>query len=131
MRSSRDEIVKRMVKLVQSGAVMLDSTCPLCGSPLFRLKNGDIVCPVHGKVRVVSSEDEVPRVEAEDVVRSLIDFSAKRIRDLVNSGGGTRELYEWLSILEKALNVEKELSSFRISSQTRREQRTLREREAR
>ncbi|HEU97496.1 MAG TPA: hypothetical protein ENO36_01385, partial [Fervidicoccus fontis] len=38
---------------------MLPHSCPICGSPLFKLKNGDIVCPIHGKVAIVSDESEI------------------------------------------------------------------------
>jgi len=44
--------IKRMTELLRGGATMLGEHCPLCGSPLFRLRSGEIVCPVHGRVVV-------------------------------------------------------------------------------
>jgi len=33
-----------MAKLLSAGAAMLSETCPKCGTPLFRLKDGNVVC---------------------------------------------------------------------------------------
>ena len=109
MTIDRDQLVKAMARLMQSGAIMLDSTCPICGSPLFRLRNGDIVCPVHGRIHVVSSEQEASLVRAANVVRGLIDHAARKIEYLVESGGDPAEIDAWLGILEKAVRVEKNL----------------------
>ena len=108
-RVDRDRLVKMMARLMQAGAVMLDSTCPVCGSPLFRLRNGDIVCPIHGRVHVVSSEREVSLVRAANIVRGLIDHAARKIESLVEHGGDPREIDAWLGILEKAVRVERDL----------------------
>lgn len=105
----RDKLVKMMARLMQAGAVMLDSTCPICGSPLFRLRNGDIVCPIHGRIHVVSSEQEASLVRAANIVRGLIDHAARKIETLVEEGGDPREIDAWLGILEKAVRVEKNL----------------------
>jgi UPF0148 protein len=39
-----DEGVRKMAKLLSAGATMLSKSCPNCGSPLFKLKNGKILC---------------------------------------------------------------------------------------
>ena len=36
--------MKSMADLLRSGATMLSRSCPECGTPLFQLKSGDIVC---------------------------------------------------------------------------------------
>ncbi|MEB3772588.1 MAG: hypothetical protein GSR82_02775 [Desulfurococcales archaeon] len=105
MASSRDDLVRKMARLMQSGAVMLEQTCPICGSPLFRLPNGDIVCPIHGKVRIVGSEEEASLVEAEGVLKELVAYSAKSIKRLISSGSGPEDIGRWLYVMEKALEV--------------------------
>ena len=36
--------MKGMADLLRKGATMLSRSCPECGTPLFQLKSGDIVC---------------------------------------------------------------------------------------
>ena len=60
--SKEDAGIKKAAELLRQGATMLDMACPICNMPLFRLKNGDIVCPNHGKVYVVKNEEEEKKV---------------------------------------------------------------------
>jgi UPF0148 protein len=39
-----DEGVRKMAKLLSAGATMLSKSCPDCGSPLFKLKDGKMLC---------------------------------------------------------------------------------------
>lgn len=34
-----------MAELLRKGASMLSEACPECGTPLFRLKSGEVICP--------------------------------------------------------------------------------------
>ena len=36
--------MKEMAKLLRQGARMLRQSCPECGTPLFQMKSGEIVC---------------------------------------------------------------------------------------
>ncbi|MEM2321437.1 MAG: Sjogren's syndrome/scleroderma autoantigen 1 family protein [Candidatus Bathyarchaeia archaeon] len=57
--------VKLMVDLLKSGAVLTDLSCPVCASPLFRLKSGEIWCAqCQKKVIIVKEEEEAREVEA-------------------------------------------------------------------
>lgn len=57
--------VKLMADLLKSGAVLTDLSCPVCASPLFRLKSGEIWCAqCQKKVIVVKEEEEAREVEA-------------------------------------------------------------------
>ncbi len=51
---------------------MLGDACPQCGSPLFKLKSGEVVCPEHGRVLVVKSEREELKVK-EEVIFSQVE----------------------------------------------------------
>lgn len=93
------DVVKRIAALVMQGAVMLPETCPLCGSPLLRLKSGDIVCPIHGKVIVVKSEEEAREVEIEATVSEVEHYAARKIKELMEEGE-PREILLWLQVIE-------------------------------
>lgn len=112
---SRKEVIKRMAGLLRSGAVMLDQTCPICGSPLFRLKNGEIVCPQHGPIRIVGTEEEAVEATTEAILSELektISFRIHQIIQGVNSGSITLsdtllELDRLLGILERIKRVKR------------------------
>ena len=44
-----------MAEFLRKGATMLSETCPDCNTPLFRLKDGSLVCPMCNKPVVVVS----------------------------------------------------------------------------
>jgi UPF0148 protein len=98
------EVVRRMTRLVAEGATMLAETCPVDGLPLFKLKSGDIVCPVHGKVWIVSSEAEAEEVEIDFIIRKVELQAAKRVYQLLSSDDAS-ELIPWLNVIETAERI--------------------------
>jgi len=98
------KVIKVMTQLMAQGAVMLEQTCPICGLPLFRLKNGDVVCPLHGKVYIVNSDEEAREVEIDETLRRLEYFASVRLRELMDKGD-VSEAGDLLSIMEQAERV--------------------------
>lgn len=74
--------VKKAAELLRQGATMLDLACPICHMPLFKLKNGDIVCPTHGKVYIVENEEEEKRITSSLVLENLENTLYKGIEIL-------------------------------------------------
>ena len=97
-------VVKRMAQLMMQGAVMLAETCPICGLPLFRLRNGEVICPVHGRVVIVSSDEEAREVEIDSVVRDVEHYAAMKVRELMEQGD-PREILEWLHVIEASERI--------------------------
>ncbi|MEB3764790.1 MAG: hypothetical protein GSR77_01285 [Desulfurococcales archaeon] len=93
------KVVKKMAELMLRGAVMLADTCPLDGLPLFKLRNGDIVCPVHGKIILVHDEKEAEDLMIDNTLWKLETFAAKRIEGLMEQGKPS-EIIEWLDVIE-------------------------------
>ena len=56
--------MKGMADLLRSGATMLSRSCPECGTPLFQLKSGDIVCANCQRRVVIVPEGEEATAEA-------------------------------------------------------------------
>lgn len=98
------KVIKIMAQLMAQGGVMLEQTCPICGLPLFRLKNGDVVCPLHGKVYIVSSDEEAREVEIDESIKRLEYFASVRLRELMDKGD-ISEAGDLLSIMEQAERV--------------------------
>ncbi len=104
-------VVKKMADLLRAGAAMLGERCPLCGLPLFRLRSGEVVCPIHGRVYIVRDEAEYTRVTVQGVLEQLERYVAGKIADLLkgidsrNVGGGVDELKGWLDVLERVERI--------------------------
>ena len=98
------EVVKRMARLMMQGAVMLAERCPICGLPLFRLRNGEVVCPVHGRVMIVSSEEEAEELRLDHTIRMVESYAASKVRGLLEEDR-PGELLEWLKVIEAAERI--------------------------
>ncbi len=120
------EVVKRMTRLVAEGATMLADTCPIDGLPLFKLKSGDIICPVHGKVWIVSSEAEAEEVEIDFIVRKVELHAAKRVYQSLNSDDAS-ELIPWLNVIETVERIRSIREARSRDSVERRLEKTKRE----
>lgn len=99
-----DELVRKMAQMMMQGAVMLDKTCPLDGVPLLRLKTGEIVCPVHGRVLIVSSDEEARDLEVEGIIREARYRAAKKVLEGLERGDASL-VREWLDIVERAERI--------------------------
>jgi UPF0148 protein len=56
-----------MADLLRQGSALTELACPVCASPLFRLRNGDIWCAKCEKRVIVVKEDE----EVEKATKSI------------------------------------------------------------
>ncbi len=110
----KKQALKKMADLMRSGAVMLSEKCPVkgCTMPLFRLKTGEIVCPVHGKIYVVKSDEEARRVMKEIAAKQVLEKLEKNILHLLSEiaenpeSHGYREIIGWLEVLERIRRLE-------------------------
>lgn len=107
MENTRDP-VKVMAELLKSGATMLADICPVegCNLPLFRLKSGEVVCPRHGRVHVVRTDEEAREVYAKTyllhVLERLETQALRNIESLSNtSDADPTDLIKWLEVLER------------------------------
>jgi UPF0148 protein len=57
-------LIKRMAELLMQGDTLTDLSCPVCGSPLFRLKDGTLWCAKDEKKVVIVKEGEKPPKQA-------------------------------------------------------------------
>lgn len=74
--------VKRMADLLRSGATMLQETCPVCATPLFRLGK-DTFCPKCNRpVAIVKSAEEEVRLASQQVLDNLEQAILEKIAEL-------------------------------------------------
>ncbi|MCC6003194.1 MAG: hypothetical protein LM590_02525 [Thermofilum sp.] len=103
MASDEKEVLARMASLLKSGATMLETLCPTCKVPLFRLRSGEVVCPRCGqRYVIVSSDEEESRVRTNMVLSGLEQAAVQKINALIMSLSSS-ETFDELSEIGRAL----------------------------
>jgi UPF0148 protein len=78
-----DEYVKRMAELLRQGATLTELSCPACGSPLFRLKDGTLWCEKDKKkVIIVKEGEEPPKPAASTALDTLEAALMSKVQDV-------------------------------------------------
>ena len=71
-----------MTDLLRSGATMLQETCPVCATPLFRLGK-DTFCPKCNRpVAIVKSAEEEVKLASQQVLNNLDQAILEKIAEL-------------------------------------------------
>ncbi len=77
--------IKRMANLLRQGATLTDLACPVCSSPLFRLKNGELWCEKdQKKVIVVKQGEEETRATGSVAMESLEATLLAKVQTIQN-----------------------------------------------
>lgn len=112
----REEVVRRAAELMRSGGVMLADVCTLCGSPLFRMPNNEVVCPIHGRVMLVKTEEEVAEAsivgvltELEKSIANVLSSYLTKIRRGEAGYDDARDVVYWLDAIERIERIKKAL----------------------
>ena len=111
------EDVRRMADLLKSGATMLSDTCPVCGSPLFRVK-GEVFCAKCNKPVVyekATATGPSPTLSASHLLDSLEQTIVSKLNEANEALKTEKEpeklavysnlVFGWLSTLEKLRSV--------------------------
>lgn len=119
---SDDDSVKKAAALLKQGAVMLDISCPICHMPLFKLKTGEVVCPTHGRVYVVESDEEEARIKREvslqNVEETLLNglyVIANKIKEDPTDDEALKQVIYYIDAIYRIEKLIKELKSQRAS----------------
>lgn len=103
--------IKRMAELLRQGATLTDLSCPVCASPLFRLKDGTLWCAKDEKKVVVIKEGEEPPVKqaapkstAYDKLEATLMAKIADIQDKIEKTEDVDELQKLTVALSELLN---------------------------
>ena len=115
--SDEDNKIRSMADLLRSGATLTSLSCPVCSSPLFRLKNGDLWCgQCQKKVIVVREEqefDEAKSITALSSVEHTLVEKILEINEKMQSTNDSDDLQKLNAILSSLLENLKKVRSFR------------------
>ena len=104
MKKADDTHIKRMADLLRQGATLTDLSCPACGSPLFRLKDGSLWCGKdEKKVIIVKEGEEPPKPSANTSMEELEATLLAKVQNIQGKIEHTENVDE-LSKLTKALS---------------------------
>jgi len=119
-QTRRDAVIKKMVELMRSGATMLAETCPLCNSPLLRLPSGEVQCPIHGRVFVAKTEEEVAEAsvlgvltELEKTASTILSRYVRIFKERNPSDEDLKFIIHWLDVLERIERIKTALTQYR------------------
>jgi UPF0148 protein len=108
---TEDKPIKRMADLLRQGATLTDLSCPVCSSPLFRLKDGTLWCAkCEKKVIVVKEGEETEKASsaAYDKLEATLLTKMQDIQDKIQRTEDVEELQKLSSALSELLsNLEK------------------------
>src|SRR4030042_661792 len=83
MKKADDTHIKRMADLLRQGATLTDLSCPACGSPLFRLKDGSLWCGKdEKKVVIVKEGEESPKITSNRAMETLEAALLAKVQDI-------------------------------------------------
>ena len=101
---TEDTHIKRMADLLRQGATLTDLSCPACGSPLFRLKDGTLWCGKdEKKVIIVKEGEEPPKTTNSTAMQTLEATLLAKVQDIQGKIERTENMDE-LSKLSTALS---------------------------
>ena len=123
VKSRDSEVVKKMAEYIKAGAALTSYTCPACGTPLLKLKTGEIYCVNCGKrVYVVKSDIEergvVTGIVLEELRNTITSLLSNLVEVLKRGDVDTserielgREILVWLEALERVNRLLREVGS--------------------
>ncbi len=112
MQQKREDTpIKRMADLLRQGATLTDLSCPVCASPLFRLKDGTLWCEQDQKKVIIVKEGEQPPIQANPQVNTAYDklettllTKIQGIQDKIEKTDDVEEIQKLSTALSELLN---------------------------
>lgn len=108
-----DELyIKRMADLLRQGSTLTELACPVCASPIFKLRNGDLWCAkCEKKVIIVKEEAELAKIKSAlslETLESTLLAKIQEIQEKMQHETDVEELQKLSSALSELLeNLEK------------------------
>ena len=100
--------IKRMADLLRQGATLTDLACPVCSSPLFRLKDGTLWCGFDEKKVVIVKEGEEqpspPSNTAMDKLETTLMLKVQDLQGKIEKANDVEELQKLATALSELLN---------------------------
>ena len=98
--------MKHMAELLRKGATMLSETCPECNTPLFKLQDGSLVCPMCNKpVVVVPADADTEGMAQQGSIDQTLMNKIKEIQGMLEHEQDPSRINALLETLMKLLDT--------------------------
>ena len=108
MQHKPDDHINRGADLLRQGATLTDLACPVCASPLFRLKDGTLWCVKdEKKVIIVKEGEETTKATTNAAMETLEATLLAKVQNLqskIQQTDNTEELQKLSSALSNLLD---------------------------
>ncbi len=82
-KNEQEQDIKRMANLLKQGATLIELACPVCASPLFKLRDDTIWCAKCEKQVIVVREGETPPdTSAQTALESVEETILSKTKEL-------------------------------------------------
>ncbi len=109
--------IKRMAELLMQGATLTDLSCPVCSSPLFRLKDDTLWCGQdEKKVIIVKEGEEPPKPPANSAYNKLEATLMAKVEDIqkkIEKTDNIEEIQKLTAALSELLNSLEKVKSMK------------------
>ncbi len=107
--------MREMAEMLRQGAKMLSMSCPQCGTPLFKLKTGEIFCP-HEKreVKLVREGESPDTMKQEATLEQTIQDKLSLLQKSLSESSDPIEIRELAQTINALLDT---LNRLRIKAQ--------------
>ena len=107
-----------MADLLRQGATLTDLACPVCASPLFRLKDGTLWCANDEKKVIIVKEGEEPPKKAEasaayDKIEATLLAKMQELQGKIEKTEDVQELQKLSVALSDLLNSLEKIKNMR------------------
>ncbi len=129
MQDKEDQLIKKMAKLLQEGATMLDKVCPQCNTLIYRLPDKKIICPSCNREIIIQKEESLPQKNVVSTNQINHDFSSVRnivfskialLSQILQSENDIYQVEKILTIIDKTLQVYERISNLHTPSREKR-----------
>jgi UPF0148 protein len=104
--------MKEMAKLLRQGARMLGDTCPECGTPIFQLKTGEIICPMCQRpVKFIDKDQDLKEIEEREGLELTLSKKIIYVQNLLDKEKNIEKIKEITETLELLLKVKNLINS--------------------
>jgi len=109
MQPKEDTPIKRMADLLRQGATLTDLSCPVCATPLFRLKDGTLWCAKDEKKVIIVKEGEPAPTSSSsnstyDKLEATLLTKIQGIQDKIEKTEDVEEIQKLSTALSELLN---------------------------
>jgi len=98
--------MKEMAELLRKGASMLSESCPICGTPLFKLRSGEVICPnCNRPIRYVEPDEDTARISQKGSLEATIMRKITEVQRMLEDEKDPQRIRETTSTLISLLEA--------------------------